>query len=171
MNRTAKWTPPRGFRQVTSPCGVRFCLPPSYAENKPKGNGRRADGVRYEKRVHKHLKKLYGDMYLPNPWIHFYDPSLRICQPDGILFDVEKGDIVLVEIKLRHCQEAYWQLRKLYLPLLRQMFPPSLWRIRCCEIVRWYDAEVQWPERHILRENIKDTPQDTIGVHIYNRED
>lgn len=112
---------------------------------------------------------MYGDMYIPGPWLQFYDPAQRICQPDGLLFDVENGVIILIEIKLRHCTEAYWQLKKLYLPVLRDMFPYTLWDIRCIEIVRWYDPDVQWPDNHILRENVEDAPRQGIGVHIYNK--
>jgi len=157
------------LKLAKSPKGARFCTPPSFAKGKPRGRGIRAEGLRYEARVQKYLIAKYGDCYIPGPWIQFYDPNQRICQPDGLLFDLERGRIILVEIKLRHCQEAYWQLQKLYLPVLREMFPYSLWEICCIEIVRWYDPEVQWPVKHILREKVEDAPSSIIGVHIYNK--
>ncbi len=160
----------RHFKAAHSPSNARFCQEPPYAGSRARV-GRRAEGVRYEKRVHKHLHKMYPGRYLEGPWIQFYDPDMRVCQPDGLIIDVQKGIIILVEVKLRHCPEAYYQLRRLYKPVLHSMFPPSLWQIRCCEVVRWYDPTVKWPEGHILRENVHDTPRDTIGVHIYNKED
>jgi hypothetical protein len=114
---------------------------------------------------------MFPGKYIPGPWIEFYDPMLRQCQPDGLIIDARAGIVYLIEVKLKHCPEAYWQMRRLYLPLLRYLFPPSLWEIRCCEVVRWYDCDVRWPEPHVLREKILDTPRDTISVHIYNRED
>lgn len=133
--------------------------------------GAKGDGIRYEQRVHRHLRKLFGDTYVEGPWIAFNDPHLRHCQPDALIIDARKGIVYLIEIKLRHCPEAYWQLRRLYQPILSFLFPPSAWEIRCCEIVKWYDCSIRWPEPHVLRERLLDTPKDTIGVHIFNRED
>lgn len=172
-NIKPKFCPPKRFRAAVNPTKVQFCAPPSFAQGTPRGRGRRAEGIRYERRVQKYLCDLYGDCYLPGPWLSFYDVGdQRICQPDGILFDLKNGRIILIEIKLRHCEEAYWQLHKLYLPLLRQMFPYSLWDICCLEIVRWYDPAIVWPVKTLLRENILDTPSsitNKIGVHIYNK--
>ena len=166
----AKHFPPPRFKLVKNAVSPRFCEPPSFATGVAKrgGRGKRAEGVRYESKVQEHLCDFYGDAYLPGPWLQFYDPDQRICQPDGILFDFERGVITLIEIKLRHCTDAYWQLRKLYQPVLRGMFPASLWDIRCIEIVRWYDPCVVWPERHIMRENVCGAVSGVIGVHIYN---
>ncbi len=165
-----KHRPPSKFKPARSPVSPRFCDAPSFAtgEARSAGRGKRAEGIRYERKVQSHLLDLYGEFYVPGPWLQFYDPDQRICQPDGLLFDFENGVITLVEIKLRHCTDAYWQLRKLYQPVLRCMFPASIWDIRCIEVVRWYDPCVVWPERHIMRENVCDSVRGVIGVHIYN---
>lgn len=128
--------------------------------------GRRADGVRYEKKVQRHLQELFPETYLPSPWLHFRsEGKWRWCQPDGLLFDVERGRIVCVEVKYSHTAQAWWQTRQLYIPVLQKIFPTDLWSFEVCEVVRWYDPAVVFPEPLILSAEV-----DQVGkgfrVHI-----
>lgn len=111
----------------------------------------------YERRVHRHLQHIFDTaptLYLPAQWIAFRArgaPQLRWAQPDGLLIDLTRGLIVIVEIKLRHMDKAWWWCRQLYEPLLTALFPSS-WTFACLEVTRSFDPEVVWPEPlHMVR--------------------
>lgn len=137
-------------------------LPPFI--RKRKYTGRRAEGVRYEKRVQEHLIYEYPETYIPSPWIHFRDDTsdrFRWCQPDGINIDVHRGIVTCCEIKYSHTPDAWWQTRKLYMPVLQHIFASTLWSIQVCEIVKWYDAATVFPE------DVELTPEPTRPSHRF----
>jgi len=130
-------------------------------------SGRRADGIRYERRVHAHLLELFPDTYLPSPWLHFKSAGRwRWCQPDGLLFDLAHGRIIIVEVKYSHTSDAWWQVRRLYLPVLRKCFPEGLWRFEACEVVRWFDPLTHFPEPLEMAAEV-DQHGDKFRVHIW----
>lgn len=90
----------------------------------------------------------------------------RLCQPDGLIFNFHRGTIVIVEFKLRHTSEAYYQLTQLYAPVLSHLFPRPLWRLGLCEVVRWYDPSTIFPVVPRLREHVEDCDEGYVGVHI-----
>jgi hypothetical protein len=143
---------------------------PGFSQKRRRPRGRRALGIKYERRVHRHFMALYGDRYIPSPWIIY---SLKGCgglkwaQPDGLLIDVERGIITICEMKYQHCQEAYWQLVGKYLPLLERIFPKRLWRFTTVEVVKWYDCGVKFPATVTLRKRIELTRVGEFGVHIW----
>lgn len=109
--------------------------------------------------------------YLPNPWIKFEGQAgIKWCQPDGLLFDLEAGLLTIVEVKYQHTTDAWWQLRELYEPVVRKLFPQKLWRIVVLEYVKWFDPSVPWPEdiqmvaqlAHVSKLQDKQT-----GIHIW----
>lgn len=132
--------------------------------------GAKGRGIRYEERVQRYLLDAFPTLYVPSPWLHFRESgyeSFRWCQPDGMLIDAPKGVITLVEIKYSHTSDAWWQLNHLYRPVVQTLFPPRLWRIEVCEVVRWYDPAVAFPEPCRLVNNpLKDVPG--FRVHIFN---
>lgn len=134
--------------------------------------GRRARGVAYERKVHGYLKERFGLRYFPSPWFQFLDsgdalrPHRRWCQPDGLLIDLQAGRVVIIEIKYQHTPDAWWQLTHLYRPVLRAYFS-SLWDITRCEVVKWFDPSVDFPERPILTHAIEKIEPHEFGVHIW----
>lgn len=103
-------------------------------------------GKKYETLVQKELCPF--ENYVPNQWIKFHnDRGMQFCQPDG--FFKFKDHILLVEIKLRHSIQAFYQLRDLYSPLLQKYFDLP---VRCVEIVKWFDPLVFWPEKILFAE-------------------
>lgn len=129
----------------------------------------RAAGIKYEKAINLRLEGEFGSSYLASPWFRFSDslearPSF--CQPDGLLFLPEEGKIVIVEIKLRHCVEAWWQLRHKYERVVAAVFPLDLWGISTCEVVKWYDPSTVFPEPIALCPYIEKAPYDRFNVHI-----
>lgn len=106
-------------------------------------------------------------MYLPSPWLRFFaDGKWRWCQPDGVLFVPGAGRIVIVEIKYQHTPDAWWQVRHLYQPVLEHIFPPSLWEYEVCEVVKWFDPHVAFPERVVLANEVDMLHKD-FKVHIW----
>jgi len=157
--------PPANFHPAQNILHAEFTTTPVL--RRKRYTGRRLQGVKYEAKMHEYLDLLYGEMYLPSPWIKFFGSGKwRWCQPDGLLFIPEAGRIVIVECKYQHTTDAWWQTRHLYGPVLAHMFPANLWKFEVCEVVKWYDPAVQFPERvvlagevHMVHENFK--------VHIF----
>jgi hypothetical protein len=106
-------------------------------------------------------------LFVPSPWIEFHDyHGQRICQPDAIGFSegYEAPVATIFEIKLSHTIMAYWQLRRLYEPVVRAMFPE--YTVRVCEVTRLFDPHTPWPEDIALCMFLDDIPRlnDTFGV-------
>lgn len=159
--------PPKDFKPAGNVREAHFCEKPPFIHYQRR-SGRRAQGVRYERKVHEHFCKLFGEAYVASPWIKFksdVDERWRWCQPDALYFDLAAGRIVILEVKYQHTSDAWWQLRQLYAPVLRSMFPYDLWRIQCCEVVKWFDPATAFPERV----EMVPTPLDVkdFGVHIW----
>ncbi len=128
----------------------------------------RAKGVNYEAKAQKYLSKFYGPRYVPAPWFQFMeagDSRIGYCQPDGLLFANDLSQVTIVEIKLRHTDQAWWQLRHKYGPVLKYVYP---WmRIAYCELVQWYDIAIPFPEAVELRPQIGLARPGPIQVTIW----
>lgn len=171
---TAGFIPPRGLRLVSSVEWARIMPTPPDFVLKSRGqrrtaqerSARRLAGIRYERRVQRNLFERY-DNYIPSPWIMYkerHSPHVRWAQLDGFLFLPSDGTIVLVEIKHQHCNDAWWQLRRKYLPLMQALFPE--WKFGLCEVVRWFDPHVQMPETFRLVSDVHNTRHGEFSVHI-----
>lgn len=132
-----------------------------------------AAGIRYERKVQEHLVTTYPSLYTPGPWIRYIDTTSRrrkprFCQPDGFFVDFRRGLITVAEIKLKHTADAWWQLRRVYEPVLRQLFAPSLWDLAFLEIVRWYDPHTTFPQEHAMIADPSRMNAAQLGVHIWS---
>lgn len=142
--------------------------PPPFIR-KRRYRGARAKGISYERKTHPYLNLLYPETYIANPWLNFQSgesEKRRWCQPDGLIVDILKGIITCVEIKYNHTADAWFQTRQLYVPVLQCIFPASLWEIQICEVVKWYDSAVSFPERVTLTQE-PDRPTPKFKVHIF----
>jgi hypothetical protein len=105
--------------------------------------------------------------YVRSPWIKFLsDGRWRWCQPDGLLFLPEQGRLVVVEVKYQHTADAWWQVRHLYQPVLEHIFPRRLWEYEACEIVKWFDPAIVFPEKLVLALD-PDMRHKDFKVHIW----
>lgn len=97
-------------------------------------------GLRYEEKVQRSLQLIFPS-YDATPVVSFDDDSgFRMAKPDGILHLPTRK--VVFEIKLQHMPEAYWQLAKLYQPLLQaRCFYP----VQVVEICQTFDAAMPFP--------------------------
>lgn len=105
-------------------------------------------GLRYEQQAQNYIGEVLGFAYATSPVLHFRDDlGPRFCIPDGVythdgLVHNEDLYIALVEIKAQHCPEAWWQLKRLYEPVLRAW---SGAKIVCLEVVKSYDPDTPFP--------------------------
>lgn len=139
---------------------------PSFAVRTSARKGAKADGLRYERKVQDHLSAL-SDHYLVGPWILYVIEGRPFwCQPDGLHFDVARGLVTIVEIKLRHTPEAQRQLRGVYEPVIRRMFPHPFWGVRLVEVCRWFDPDTRFPEPFTMIDEPLAHKSQTIGVCV-----
>ena len=126
----------------------RFIKRPSFIRKINRTKGSKRAGELFEEKVHVELRKKFRDRYVSGAWIE-YDGDLcgiKVCQPDGIIFDFERGIITVVECKLSFTADAWYQLNELYIPVLRVMFPEDLWQIRGVQIYKFAAGGVKYPE-------------------------
>ncbi len=133
--------PPRSFNGIKgTPSEVRFGGTPRI--NRGHTAAQKA-GLQYEQRVVDVLSAIYGIDFRGAPAILYQDRTgCRMAVPDGIL---KIGNtLVVIEVKLTHTERAWWQLNRLYLPLLRALVNPG---VQCLpvEICRSYDPDVKFP--------------------------
>lgn len=121
---------------------------PSFVNGSARCRGAKAHGIRYEKKVQRHLSRQHAG-YVPRPWFRYSlhnHPHWNYCQPDGILFDYNRNLITIVEIKLGHSLRAWSQVRHLYEPVVRKVFGKA-WNYAACEVASYHDPSILFPER------------------------
>lgn len=136
-----------------------------------KRRGRRRAGERYELKVQSELSLQYDWNYVPSPWFYFLEAGgdrPRWCQPDGLLIQPLHATITIVEVKLQHTSDAWWQIKQLYLPVVAAAFPPDLWTYNFCEVVKWHDPAVSFPEPYRLVPDVLALGEGQFGCHILN---
>lgn len=158
-------------REVHNVCWARFTdEKPSFIREQKRVSGRRGQGIRYEQKCQRYLQELYGLTYFASPWLQYREYEheiLRWCQPDGLLIDVEKGIITLIEIKYQHTFEAYRQLYRCYRPVLEYIFSPQEWTYHFVEVVKWFDVSVPLPHEPQLCKLPHYASAERMGVHIW----
>lgn len=108
--------------------------------------GAQMAGLRYEKKIKKKLEAIYGQNAVFAPWLSFTSVGSarrRCCSPD-VVIALGDGLYVIVEIKIRHVADSYWQLRHLYHPVMQKVYPSA--DIRLATIVGSFDPATYYPE-------------------------
>lgn len=163
---------PRGFRVAE---GVRSAWieasgPFGRTPAPLRGTAAQKAGIRYERKVHEHLSSLFGSAYRPSQWFRFEDRNgaLRWCQPDGLL---SLGPLVVIfEVKARLVPDAWWQLRRLYEPVVRRGLRPAA--LGLCTITRNFDPHIIFPEPlYLIAGKLEDWARgerfERIGVYTW----
>ena len=114
---------------------------------------------------------MLGERCILGPWIKFKSANqpgkFLWCQPDALILNIRLGTINIVEIKLRHTSDAWWQIRSLYEPVVRRIFGKE-WEYLPIEIVKWFDPHTKFPERLEFVKDVIDIPMLSPGkFHIY----
>ena len=131
--------------------------------------GAKGNGIRFEKRVVETLEKTHSNFF-SGPAFSFktiYNPRV-VCIPDGLFF--LKEEIVVVEIKLRHTVDAWYQLTQLYAPVVGMVFPNR--RLRLLEICSSYDPVERFPEPYLTVSDLNSFLRASgprMGVWIWGR--
>ena len=132
---------PRGFKPAGTVTQARMLEGPPPFTYRDRRTPAQMRGIRYEERVNDAMLLKYGDGYLKSQWFQFFSSgTVRWCQTDGLLLDPWTGQIIIVEVKYSHVADAWWQLFKLYLPVVQAVFGPG-WNYSCCEVVKWRSEE------------------------------
>lgn len=85
--------------------------------------GTKAAGMRFQRAVGAALEAKLGHDILLGPWFEYIDCGVRrYCQPDFIILRLLHAYLVVIEAKLTWNFEAYEQLRRLYVPVVRQFY-------------------------------------------------
>lgn len=146
---------------------AHFCPPPSFATGTRARKGRKGEGLRYEAKVQQYLCEL-SDLYLPSPWIiYIVEGRPQWCQPDGLHLDYKRGVVSIIEVKLTHTADAAKQLRGVYEPVVRRIFPRPAWGVRLIEVTRWFDPDIKFPEATSMAADPFAHSGSNIGVHIW----
>lgn len=102
--------------------------------------GRKAQGLRYERKVNAYLFDLFPN-FVPNLPFRYCDSSgAHVCIPDGILF--RPTEVIIFEVKLTHTLKAYAELTRTYRPVVQRALGR---RVRVVEITQSYDPRIPFP--------------------------
>lgn len=159
------------YRQRLNPLWAKTIHKPPFSLSPPNSQAKR-QGVKYERKVQEELQDRYGLAYLPSVWFCYggADGERRYCQLDGLLVLDAKRTLVIVECKLKHTSDAYWQIEHCYLPVLRKWLAAEAgWKIATCEVVRWYDPFISFPVRPTLVADVHLASASSFNVHILNK--
>lgn len=138
--------------------------------HRPIRRGRRLHGIKYEAAGQVWLLGKYGEAYTPSQWIRFKadgQGKVRWCQPDGILVDAAHRLLTIVEFKYQHTDIAWWQLFRLYRPVMERLFSGRGFSMRCLEICKWYDPATVTPQKPTLCKTVEAVQPGEFGVHIW----
>lgn len=166
--------PPRRFRPAGEILSAEFVYPPPFVVPHRTKNKARANGIRYEKKAYTYLQEAFPDAIILGPWIKFRAKGKAkaiFCQPDALILDIRQSTITVIEIKLKHTSDAWWQVRRLYLPLVQHIFGTMDWNYISIELAKWFDPHTKFPERFEFVDNIRDAPTlppHTFHVHLWN---
>ncbi len=164
--------PPKRLQPVRDLCWVRHSPRiPDFARLPVKNDSEvRKAGRRYESKVHNYLLKRYPEAYVASPWLCFKDRTRNArhswCQPDGWLIDLQRGIITIIEVKLSHNTDSWWQIRHLYEPVTRFLFGKE-WKYAACEVTRFCDPSVKFPEDITLTPDPLMLWSGAFGVHVW----
>lgn len=144
---------------------------PAYLTRPRRYTGRRAQGVRYERKAQEYLGGLAPPAvcaaYVPSQWWRFADAgAVRWCQTDGLFLLPARGLAIVVEVKYQHTPDAWFQLRELYAPVVGRALGPA-WELALVEVVKWFDPSTFFPEKFVMCPDPLHQSPDHIGVHIW----
>jgi len=159
----ASCAPPRRFRSAEGVTRAQAEMSGPFVA--PSLRGRSAAqkaGIRYERKVVAELSAEFGKEFSPSLWFKFDDRHAtgRWCQVDGL----RKTEISLTifEVKSRFISDAGYQLRHLYLPVVRCAFPNL--PIHLVVICKSFDPWTAFPEAYSLIPSLNESKPDLISV-------
>lgn len=158
--------PPSNFRHWALPIHSVVSTENPYQNVSGNSAAKRA-GLRYERIVQKLLNRIEG--YDESPAYIVTDrQGPRLIIPDGL---IRLGDfVIVVEIKIRHMPEAYWQLEHKYAPAMRWLNGPYR-RVYTLEIVKSFDPAMPCPVAPRVYSSLSEfltKPTEGFNVYVWN---
>jgi hypothetical protein len=108
-------------------------------------------GLRYERKVLVHLLETLDKNVIFQPAFRFRSAGTAFDQfaiPDALYLS-PSNVLTIFEIKLRHTADAWYQLKRLYLPIIQKAYP-AIDRINLVEICANYDNSIKLPSTTIV---------------------
>lgn len=156
--------PPRRFRSAEGAVDARREISGPFAAPSLRGKtSAQKIGIRYERKVLKELGAIHGPEFSPSQWFSYRvpnDTARRWCQVDGFLST--SSGITLFEVKSRFSSDAWYQLRRLYEPVVRGVFPTV--PLRLVVVCRSFDPWTPFPEAYTLIESFDNLVDHSINV-------
>jgi hypothetical protein len=171
--RAAAPIPPTDFIPARNPSNVRLI---NYTHSPQRRSASRRAGIRYEKKWHTFAGKVWPTYRnFQGQLFAFSDVSgQRCCSPDGVLIPLQLDYFVIFEVKVGHISDSFWQLRRLYEPVLSQWSDCRGRRPVVVEVCRRFDPAIIYPGRAITLnlfelDDYFQKPQssDEVGVLIW----
>lgn len=163
MTSPAACAPPRRFRPAGQIVEAHPEASGPFNTNSLRGrSAAQKAGIRYERKVLKELSAEFPGEFLPSQWFRFDDgsPSIRWCQVDGLR--VAPSHVTIFEVKSSFCAEAGYQLRHLYLPVVRNVYPTL--PVDLVVICKTFDPNVAFPEAYSIIDHLSRVVPETICV-------
>lgn len=141
--------------------------------NMPKPKGQAAKlGLRFEKAVLEKLHLSFNDRLITGVPLSFQEGASRngfyqrpsTAIPDGLLLSPCKRVLCILELKLRHSTDAWFQLNRFYLPIMGRICGSSM-RLRVLEICKYYDPGVRLPQEKALIVDSENVFRLGDGIH------
>jgi len=145
--RKAVLAPPQGFRAAEGVVAAWASGegPFGATPRRLRGTAAQRAGVRYERLALAHLATVLGAGFVPSQWFRFWNGhQMRFCQTDGLLHIPSTETLVIFECKTSFTSDAWWQLRKLYEPVVRAVYEPR--HVHHVVVCKHFDPVVQFPE-------------------------
>jgi hypothetical protein len=146
--------------------------PPDFVR-KHRARGAKGLGLRYEGKALGELEaqcdrspRALG--FIASPWFRYRTVAHPLgwffAQPDALVLAPNEKLIYIVEIKLRHTPEAYFQLFDKYLPMMECFFG-SPWKFAMVEVCQWFDPHTAMPAKVNLQRDFLDSRPNEFSAH------
>lgn len=140
--------------------GALLSASPVFASSPTNSKGSNASarrGLQFEAKVLKEFSTLYGPRFISQFPFFFQEEmttQLRRGQrgkiiTDGLLFSADWRSVCIVEVKLRHTADAYFQTSKFYKPIVEKAFG-GCFEVFTLEVVQQYDPRVRLPAQRAV---------------------
>ena len=105
MNHSQVGLQPHNFKPAGKVYEARLCEKPPCIRPPGRGSKVQAQGRRYERKIQEYMLAEYPDFYVSGPWFNFnYSNSSRWCQADGLLVELRRGLVPVIDLTPRHCE-------------------------------------------------------------------
>lgn len=161
------YTPPIHSRRDVGDVRTAELLPFRLQHPEKKRSAAQRLGISYERKALAHLAIELPHEVLNHPAFRFRSAGKAFDEhaiPDAIY--LAKSVLTIFEIKIRHTADAWYQLRKLYLPVVQKAYPG--YAINLVEVCKGFDPSIRLQGEVQLVEDLDSfTSEARIAFGIY----